>query len=47
MFGTDGFEIDPDMPFLNWVELSSIEIRSAAGLGGCGNGHDAGQRNYP
>jgi predicted TIM-barrel fold metal-dependent hydrolase len=29
MFGTDGFEIDPDMPFLNWEELSWMGTHSA------------------
>jgi predicted TIM-barrel fold metal-dependent hydrolase len=29
LFGTDGFEIDPDMPFLNWEELSFMGTPSA------------------
>jgi uncharacterized protein len=29
MFGTDGFEIDPDMPFLNWEELTWMGTRGA------------------
>ena len=29
LFGTDGFEIDPEMPFLNWEELTLIGTDSA------------------
>jgi uncharacterized protein len=29
LFGTDGFELDPDMPFLDWEEFTWIETRSA------------------
>jgi uncharacterized protein len=29
MFGTDGFEIDPDLPFLNWEELAWIGTHGA------------------
>jgi hypothetical protein len=29
LFGTDGFEIDPDLSFLNWEELTCMGTRSA------------------
>jgi predicted TIM-barrel fold metal-dependent hydrolase len=29
LFGTDGFELDPDMPFINWEEFTCMGIRSA------------------
>jgi uncharacterized protein len=29
LFGTDGFELDPDMPFLNWEEFTCMGTRSA------------------
>lgn len=29
LFGTDGFELDPNMPFLNWEEFTCIGMRSA------------------
>lgn len=29
LFGTDGFEIDPDMPFLNWEEFTCMGTSSA------------------
>jgi len=29
LFGTDGFELDPALPFINWEEFSSIGTRSA------------------
>jgi predicted TIM-barrel fold metal-dependent hydrolase len=29
LFGTDGFEIDPGMPFFNWEELTCMGTRSA------------------
>ena len=29
LFGTDGFELDPNMPFLNWEEFSCLGTRSA------------------
>jgi uncharacterized protein len=29
LFGTDGFELDPDMPFLNWEEFTCVGTRSA------------------
>jgi uncharacterized protein len=29
LFGTDGFELDPDMPFLDWEEFTWIGTRSA------------------
>jgi predicted TIM-barrel fold metal-dependent hydrolase len=28
LFGTDGFELDPDMPFLNWEEFTCLGTRS-------------------
>lgn len=29
LFGTDGFEVDPDMPFFNWEESTHMGTRSA------------------
>jgi predicted TIM-barrel fold metal-dependent hydrolase len=29
LFGTDGFELDPDMPFLNWEEFTCMGTSSA------------------
>ncbi|HOG16916.1 MAG: Amidohydrolase [Syntrophaceae bacterium PtaU1.Bin231] len=29
LFGTDGFELDPDMPYLNWEEFTCIGNRGA------------------
>jgi uncharacterized protein len=29
LFGTDGFELDPNMPFLNWEEFTCLGTRSA------------------
>jgi len=29
LFGTDGFELDPHMPFLSWEEFTCIGTRSA------------------
>jgi predicted TIM-barrel fold metal-dependent hydrolase len=29
LFGTDGFELDPDMPFINWEEFSCLGVRGA------------------
>ncbi|MDQ7840849.1 MAG: amidohydrolase family protein [bacterium] len=29
LFGTDGFELDPDMPFLNWEEFTCMGTRSS------------------
>lgn len=29
LFGTDGFKLDPDLPFLNWEEFTCLGTRSA------------------